>query len=361
MDEVRITALLSALSLYAAGLIVRRMAEADGKSDTELAMEEARDAADLDDARRRVSSLLAASATSALASEWARRSRAIAESAERHGRSLPSATPSDVSGGADAMRLLLGREMSPSSIRIRTLDGAWVPFDDGWRSAVRAAASSPERDLQTLVDRAVRTLSKDGLAVQVGNQRPRDIVGAVRQSITDEIDRRADRACTEAGAMVGCDAFQISAHAQCADDHRRYQGRILTIEEYNRANRALDRPLAAGVMNCRHTKTPCFSDDRPVYSRSELARINATATKKVEYTLATGGKKRATVYQATQAQRRYEARVRNVRSQRYLARRGGLDTSAYDDQLRSLERGYDAFCAETGLDAQPDRLRVWTL
>ena len=81
---------------------------------------------------------------------------------------------------------------------------------------------------------------------------------------------------------MGPDGVEISAHMLCAEDHLPYQGRQFSLEEFERLNQTLRRPIAKGIWNCSHVAEPIvLGISEPAYTEEELAEYRRSSLEQV--------------------------------------------------------------------------------
>lgn len=148
---------------------------------------------------------------------------------------------------------------------------------------------------------------------------------------------------------LGADGWEISAHYASAPDHAPIQGRQYTDEAFSRLNGSLRRRI--GTLNCGHNAFPVLLGvSTPQHSRSELERMRRENEKGVDYE----GRHFATVYDATQYQRRIERAIRAQKRRQWVE-----DTKERRSKLNILETEYIRFCKAVGLRTERERLNVF--
>ena len=153
---------------------------------------------------------------------------------------------------------------------------------------------------------------------------------------------------------LGCDGWEISAHAASAPDHEPIQGRQYTDADYKALNDSLIRRI--GTLNCGHIASPIILGvSKPQYSSAELAQLEANNAAGVTYQ-----GQHYTTYEATQLERSMERSIRADKRRVILARAAGL--ASHESQLNARVLVKDSnlrrFCKATGLRYQPERLYV---
>ena len=175
----------------------------------------------------------------------------------------------------------------------------------------------------------------------------------VRMNLLDGVRKLNMAMLEQTGKEFGADGVEISAHALCAPDHQRIQGKQYSLAEFERLNRSLDRPI--GELNCHHFTTPIvLGVSKPVYSASELREINKRSNAKVSY-----GGKTYTRYEASQRQRQLETAIRYAKDERDACVAAGDKLGATQARKKSaaLTAEYKRFSDAAGLTKRLERTR----
>lgn len=227
----------------------------------------------------------------------------------------------------------------------RTLDAAWMKVQ------TRAF------DHQSAVRSAVKELAKKGVeAVAYPSGHIDTIDVAVRRAVLTGINKTcADAQLVRADEME-CDLVEVSAHGGARPDHVQWQGKI-----YDRSGRSKKYPdfktstgygTGAGLCgwNCRHNFRPYIEGSPRTYSEELLRDYNA---KKYEY----NGEK-LTEYEATQAQRSVERKIRRWKRERAAMEAVGEDATQAIEKVRFWQATQRDFIAQTGLKRQYAREQI---
>ena len=108
---------------------------------------------------------------------------------------------------------------------------------------------------------------------------------------------------------LGCDGWEISAHAACAPDHEPIQGRQYGDAEFEKLNNSLQRRI--GHLNCGHTANPIILGvNAPQYTKAQLQKFKDDNERGVVY-----NGYRYTLYEAGQEQSRIENGIRLIKRQ----------------------------------------------
>lgn len=234
-------------------------------------------------------------------------------------------------------------------------DGKTVPIQDAYAKALDFAfrqTATGALDLNTAIRRAVGPLAKRGLrTIEQKNGRSVGIEYACRRYLMDQMGALDNAIQQQNHDRLGCDGWEISAHAACAPDHEPIQGRQFTDEEFEVLNASLQRPI--GRLNCRHVADPVLIGvDTPVYSDEELTQMAADNEKGVTY-----NGKHYTLYGAGQEQAAIENAIRRMRRQVLADEESGSDDlQKHQIRLRVLQSEYSRFCRATGRRTRTERL-----
>lgn len=207
-------------------------------------------------------------------------------------------------------------------------------------SAVREATKN-------LVEKGIRTIDyESGVHTSVEAATRRNIMGGLGLMQEQISQKNHDD--------LGCDGWEISAHAASAPDHEPYQGKQYTDEEYTRLNNSLVRRI--GTLNCGHAAFPIILGvNLPQYTDEELEQFRKDNETGVDFE-----GKHYTAYEATQRQRKFERSIRKQK-QRILADEAlGDKDKLQNDQIRlvRLQDEYRRFSKGTGLWTQHSRMEM---
>lgn len=272
--------------------------------------------------------------------------KSMVDQAVRNGRSLVNLSGTEMIGfvkkqGNRTVFVPL-REYYIQTINkaILTVRDGTVDYYTAMRSTIKEMAKSGVRQYE-------------GYKATFGSGYSRRIDTQVRMNLLDGVRQSNMSMLEQTGKEFGADGVEISAHALCAPDHQRIQGRQYSLAEFERINRSLERPI--GTLNCHHFTTPIILGvSKPVYSRKELDDINKRANAKVEY----GGKK-YTRYEASQRQRQLETAIRYAKDERDACVAAGDKLGATQARKKSaaLTAEYKRFSETVGLTKRMERTR----
>lgn len=236
-------------------------------------------------------------------------------------------------------------------------DGQVLPLQDAYARALDFAfreTATGVLDMETAIRRAVMPLAKRGLrTIEQKSGRSIGIEYACRRYIMDQLGALDDEVQKANHDRLGCDGWEISAHAACAPDHEPIQGRQYSDAEYEQLNNSLQRRI--GHLNCGHTASPIILGvNAPQYTEAELKQFAEDNERGITY-----NGKHYTLYQAGQEQATMENAIRNLRRQ-ILAdeETKSPDLQKHQIRLRVLQSEYTKFCKAANLSTRNERLQV---
>lgn len=236
--------------------------------------------------------------------------------------------------------------------------GNALPLQDAYRSCtdfafkqvITGAASYTEAIRQTtrnLADKRLRVIDYES-GVHTS------LEAAVRRNIMGGLGLMQEQISQTVHDQLGCDGWEITAHANSAPDHEPIQGKQYPDEEYHRLNNALRRRI--GTLNCGHAAFPIILGvNSPQYTPAELEKFREDNKKGV-----TVDGVHYTGYQATQIQRKLEQAIR-LQKWRVMVDEtaGGAKKLAQDKtKLTILNQRYRQFSKAAGLRTQYERTEV---
>lgn len=236
-------------------------------------------------------------------------------------------------------------------------DGQVLPLQDAYARALDFAfreTATGVLDMETAIRRAVMPLAKRGLrTIEQKSGRSIGIEYACRRYIMDQLGALDDEVQKANHDRLGCDGWEISAHAACAPDHEPIQGRQYSDAEYEQLNNSLQRRI--GHLNCGHTASPIILGvNAPQYTEAELKQFAEDNERGITY-----NGKHYTLYQAGQEQATMENAIRNLRRQ-ILADEETKSPDLQKHQIRLwvLQSEYTKFCKAANLPTRNERLQV---
>lgn len=356
MDEYRLRRIAEGLSL-SLWLVAARLA-ADPPQDPMAraraesgAEEEARDLGD------RAAALISAAALAGFMAELRKGYREIAADAKRHGKKV-SAEPTPLASRV-SFEDLVSPLRDPANLWLVGHDGTETPFREAVDSYIAEAVATGAGNRELAVEMASRCADR-GSFLRVGNAGVQEITGYLRNGIFTRYQREAYTERMRWAAGNGATHVRITVHSNCARDHLDYQGRKYTIAGFQKLNDGLERPIATGEYNCRHSAMPAF-DYTPAYDEADIRAARAESLRRVTYTDGNGKKKTCTAYEATQVQRRYEASIRRAKQGARILRAMGESDERLQRSIRARAARYRSFCSSTGLKPDMRRTQIYEL
>lgn len=235
-------------------------------------------------------------------------------------------------------------------------------YEQAISSAV-AAVSSGTTDFNSAMKKTIENLGGSSVKVTYGSGVNRSLSAMVRQNILYGAKQSAQSYDEYIGQKLGCNGFEVDAHAGCRPSHLFMQGKMfsytgkvtvngITYEDGNDALKAL------GDYGCLHFKSDVILGvSPPAYSKDEIERINRESTELIEY----DGKKK-TLYEWKQTQRRLERSVRNKQTKADMFRESGNKTRAkeIEKEISVFRDKYDDMCKNIkGLESRTGRMKTY--
>lgn len=228
-------------------------------------------------------------------------------------------------------------------------------------------------DYNTAMKQALRKMANSGVRVTPKGEKKADFPSGynrrldsqMRMNLLDGVRQLNIDIQQEIGNQYGADGVEVSAHANCAKDHQDIQGiqcstkGAVTIdgvyyEDFESVNGSLQRPI--GTMNCGHFVFPIILglSERSV-SKSDVAELNRKSNELVKY-----GNRELTRYEATQAQRQQETRLRKLKDERNTFKAAGneYESKRINKKIYALGKQYRANSEGAGLRPRMERARV---
>lgn len=236
--------------------------------------------------------------------------------------------------------------------------GNALPLQDVYRSCtdfafkqvVTGAASYTQA-----IREATRNLASKGVRViDYESGVHTSLEAAVRRNIMGGLGLMQEQVSQTVHDQLGCDGWEITAHANSAPDHEPIQGRQYPDAAYQVLNNSLRRRI--GTLNCGHAAFPIILGlNQPQYTPEELEKFRADNEKGV-----TVDGVHYTGYQATQMQRSLERAIR-AQKQKVMVDKATEDKEKLaEDQTRLtiLRQRYAEFSKAAGLRTQEERTEV---
>ncbi len=233
--------------------------------------------------------------------------------------------------------------------------GSALPLQDAYRSCtdfafkqvITGAASYTES-----VRQATRNLAVKGVRViDYESGAHTSLEAAVRRNIMGGLGLMQEQVSQIVHDQLGCDGWEITAHANSAPDHEPIQGRQYPDGAYQALNSSLVRRI--GTLNCGHAAFPIILGvNRPQYTPEELEKFRTDNEKGV---VVDGV--HYTGYQATQMQRKLERAIRAQKRKVMVDETAGDKEKLAQDKtkLTILRQRYAEFSKAAGLRTQYER------
>lgn len=222
--------------------------------------------------------------------------------------------------------------------------------DFAFQQVITGAASYTEAVRQTtknLAEKGVRTIDYES-GVHTS------LEAAVRRNIMGGLGLMQEQIGRVTHDQLGCDGWELSAHANSAPDHEPIQGKQYSDQEYEALNGSLRRRI--GTLNCGHTAFPVILGvSEPQYSPAELERFREDNQKGV-----TVEGRHYTGYETTQMQRKLERAIRARKRRVIVDEAAGDEEKLSQDKTRLtlLHQRYREFSKAAGLKTQYERTEV---
>lgn len=230
--------------------------------------------------------------------------------------------------------------------RYQTLPKAYCACTDYAFQQVFTGAA----DYNTAIRQACAGIAKHGVSIAYASGVHTSLEAAVRRNIMGGLGLMTEQISRQNHDDLGCNGWEISAHANSAPDHEPIQGRQYSDKAYDTLNNGLVRRI--GTLNCGHVASPIILDvNSPQYSAEELEKFRQDNEAGVTF-----DGKHYTGYEATQMQRRLERAIRAQRRRVLLA--GPEDIEPHKSRLAVLQQECERFSKSVGLRTETERLEV---
>lgn len=236
--------------------------------------------------------------------------------------------------------------------------GNALPLQDVYHSCTDFAFKqviTGATDYNTAIRRATKNLAEKGvLTIDYASGVHTSLEAAVRRNIMGGLGLMQEQIARHDHDELGCDGWEISAHANSAPDHEPIQGKQYSDAAYEALNNSLVRRI--GTLNCGHAAFPIILGvNEPQYSPEELEKFREDNQKGV-----TVDGRHYTGYEATQMQRKLERSMR-LQKRRILTAGAAGDKDALtvaQTRLQRLRQEYSRFSKAAGLRTQEERIQV---
>ena len=211
------------------------------------------------------------------------------------------------------------------------------------------------QDYISAVREATKNLAKKGIrTIDYESGVHTSMEAAVRRNIMGGLGIMQEQVAKQNHDDLGCDGWEISAHAGSAPDHEPYQGRQYTDAEYAALNNSLLRRI--GTLNCGHAAFPIILGvNFPQYTQEEREKLRADNEAGVDFE-----GKHYTLYKAGQRQRKFERNIRYRKREILIDEALGDKDKLQADQIKlvRLRDEYKRFSKGVGLPMQHERMEA---
>jgi len=253
---------------------------------------------------------------------------------------------------------------NPSMIKFQQVSQTYQSVIDEAAQAVQTGVM----DFDTAMRRTLRQLNDSGLRrVSWDSGYTRRLDSTVRMNILGAIRQTNQQIQQQIAQEINADGIVLSAHSFSAPDHEPIQGRVFTMEQFERMQNEMDfedttgtkfpsmrRPI--GEWNCRHfTEAVIIAKYKPIWSIQDLEELKEQNEE--GYTDSKGN--HYTMYECTQLQRKYETEIRYAKEGVMMAREAGNKQleETYQTKLNRLNAQYRQFSKDCHLSV--DRKRTF--
>jgi len=210
-------------------------------------------------------------------------------------------------------------------------------------------------DYTTAINTACQELANKGITLKDKLGRSVQLEVAVRRNVMTGIQQTANNINRDIEDYLGCNGYEVTAHLGARPSHAEEQGKqfAITKENANKYNIGLWSDVVDlwSEYNCRHTYFGVILGiSEPKYTDKELKSFKNA---KVNF----NGKKNP-YYEATQKQRQLENSIRKQKRTVQILEKSNLDNKLEKHKLAQLQKKYNDFCKETGLEKDYQRLQV---
>ena len=254
---------------------------------------------------------------------------------------------------------------NPSKLKFQSIPETYQSVIDEAVQAVQTGVL----DFDTAMRRTLKQLNDSGIRrVYWDSGYTRRLDSTVRMNILSGIRQINQQVQLQIADEIKADGIELSAHSFSAPDHEPIQGRIFTLDEFDKMQNemsfkdidgniypAMRRPI--GEWNCKHvTQAIIIAEHTPLWTSKELDELKAENKK--GYTLANG--KHLTMYECTQVQRRYETDIRYAKEGYMMAKSADNERlmEYYKSRISQLNNEYRQFSKDCGLTRQKNRASV---
>lgn len=239
-----------------------------------------------------------------------------------------------------------------------TYDGKVTELTEAYRKSCDFAFEkifTGAQDYNSAIRQATKGLAEKGIqTIDYESGVHRSMEAAVRGSFMGGLGIMQEEISQQNHDDLGCDGWEISAHAGSAPDHEPYQGKQYSDAEFTRLNNSLKRRI--GTLNCGHSAMPIIMGiNDPQYTPEELEAMCRENEQGINY-----DGKHYTLHEATQRQRGLERTLRKQKRKILIDEKTGDEDKLAIDQTRYVVANdeYHRFSKAAGLRLQHERANV---
>jgi len=212
-------------------------------------------------------------------------------------------------------------------------------------------------DYQSAINDAVKELAKKGVTLKDKLGRNIQLEAAVRRNVLSGIQETANNINRDVEDYLGCDGYEVTAHIGARPTHAEAQGKQYAVKKEDSKKYVVDLwKDVEGLWkeyNCRHSYFGIILGiSEPIYSKAELKEYKDA---KVIYK-----GKEIPYYEAIQKQRQLENAIRREKRTIQILEKSEIDATNERSRLKQLQQKHTAFCKETGLEKDYNRMKVVT-
>ncbi len=216
-------------------------------------------------------------------------------------------------------------------------------------------------DYTTAMTRAVKSMTQSGLrTIDYASGTKNKVEVATRRALMTGITQLSGQVSLSNAKKLGIETFEVTAHGGARNtgsgylNHAGWQGKVYTLKQLEEI---CGYGQGGGLKgwNCRHDFYPFDEEFSPrMYPDSELKELAKQENTKTEYK----GEK-YTTYEATQAQRKLETRMRYQRQNMELMESADLDSLQSEKVLyQRTKQEYIQFSEAMDMPTQFERVKV---
>lgn len=210
-------------------------------------------------------------------------------------------------------------------------------------------------DYQSAISTACQELANKGVTLKDSLGRSVQLEVAVRRNIMYGIQSTANNMNKDIDDYLGCDGYEVTAHTGARPSHAEAQGKQYAVNKKDASKYGIglwqDVSDLWEEYNCRHTYFGIILGiTEPQYTKKELKEMQ-------DATVNFNGKEMS-YYEGTQKQRQLENAIRKQKRAVQTLEKANVDSTVSKRKLAKLQKQYNDFCKETGLEKDYGRIKV---